>query len=137
MADLQVSIVIYATRSSDASECHVALAVAKDSKHFYLYHATEEPFIKNEMKFERIFREVDPLLTGRRHHVLSVKGPIANAQFDKLNKALSDTPVPRPKPEGWNCQTWLRRALEMLEKEGLVNDVEPPVSKSGTIIPRC
>ena len=128
MANLVVSIVIYATSSSDANECHVALAVRLDLQHSYLYHAVQDDSAKGQMKFERNFRHNDHTTTGRRHHLLPVKEPIAKVDFEKLDKALSSTPIPRPRPEGWNCQTWLRQALKSLEKEGLVKDAETFVS---------
>lgn len=128
MAYLVVSIVIYATSSSDANDCHVALAVRLDLQHSYLYHAVQDDSTKGQMKFERNFRRADHTTTGRRHHLLPIKEPIAIADFEKLDKALSSTPIPRPRPEDWNCQTFLRQTLKSLEKEGLVQDVETLVS---------
>lgn len=128
MANLEIAIIIYAGPSLHASECHVALAVAQDSQHFYMYHAVEDASTKNEMKFERSFRTVDPLKTHRRHQIIPVKRPIAKADFDKLDSALSSMPILRPRVSGCNCQEWLLQALESLEKEGLMKDVEPSVS---------
>lgn len=124
-----MSILMYAAPSLSADECHVALAVSPDSEHFYTYHAVDDACNPKEMKFERMFRSVS-LKTTRPHQVLRPDCSIAKTDFDKLDKALCGTPIPRPRANGWNCQNWLRQALESLEKEGLLPNTEPPVSSS-------
>ena len=128
MEDLKLCIIIYNERPSHANCCHVVLVVAQGKERFHLYHATEDGTIKGGLKFERSFRTRSPMTTNRPHHIIPFKEPIAKANFDKLDQALRSTPVPRPRPEGWNCQSWLRQALGNLEKEGLTKDVEPLVS---------
>lgn len=131
MANLEISVVIYADPSLYATECHAALVVGQDTHHFYIYHAVEDSSTEAEMKFERMFKCKDPLTTNRRHQVIPVKGGIAKADFDRLDKALRSTQIPRPREGGWNCQNWVKQALESLEKEGLMKGVEPPVSFFG------
>lgn len=136
MEDLKLCIIIYNERSSYANCCHVALVVAQGKLRYWLYHATEDATIKGGgLKFERSFRTRSPMTTNRPHHVIPFKEDIAKANFDKLDQALRNTPVPRPRPEGWTCQNWLRQALKNLEKEGLTKDVEPLVSLFGAKCP--
>lgn len=135
MANLEIAVIIYADPSLHTEECHAALVVGQDTHHFYIYHAVEDSDTDTEMKFERAFKSKDPLTTNRRHQVIPVQGAIAKADFDKLDKALKSTQVPRPREGGWNCQNWVEKALESLEKEGLMKGVEHPVSFFGTIFP--
>lgn len=58
---------------------------------------------------------------------------MVKADFDKLDKALSSTPVSFPRPDGWTCQSWLGQAFKNLEEEGLTKGGEALVSVFGGI----
>ena len=128
MANLRISIMIYADRSLHTDDCHVALVIAVGKYCCYLNHAVQDAVTPEEMKFERMFRTVDPMRTNRLHQVCMLESHVAKAHFNRLDRVFRETPVPRPRGESWNCQKWLLQALANLEKEGLMKKGEAQVS---------
>ena len=120
MSNLSIHIIVYAESSLRPHEAHVALSVYHPgSRKYYIYHAVEDVATESEMKFERQARDRDPRGSTTPHQEVPVSS-IPVSRFEQLNQILQTTRVPRPKPSTWNCQTWLRQAMENVESASLV-----------------
>lgn len=120
MSDLAVHIIIYAEPSLRPHEAHVALTVAfPGSTIFYIYHAIEDITTETEMKYERQPRDRDPLGTKTPHQAIALP-KIRSSNADQLDRILQNTPVPRPRPSDWNCQTWLQQVMTNMESADLL-----------------
>lgn len=107
---------IYAEASLKPHESHVALLVTlPGARKHYVFNAVEDISTESEMKFEKEERPSDPLATQTPHERISLWTTIPESQFEALSNTLAATPVPRPKPENWNCQLWLREGLMNME----------------------
>lgn len=120
MSNLSILIVVYAAPRLRPNEAHVALSVYHPGLNkYYIYHVVEDVATESEMKFERQVRDRDPRGSPSPHQEVPLPG-IAVSKFEQLNRILRTTRVPRPKPSTWNCQTWLRQAMEDIESANLV-----------------
>lgn len=113
---LVIHIVIYTEPSLSPHESHVALSVQVEvTRKFYVFHAVEDISTESEMKFERSERDRNPLGTKTPHQSILLQTSTPESQFESLSAVLAATPVPRPKPTDWNCQSWVREALMNME----------------------
>lgn len=119
-SSLRIHIIIYAEPSLRENEAHVALSVAVPGEQFVIFHATEGASTENELMFERRERDQDPLRTKTTHQTLRLDVTIWQGSFDKLSDTLSSTPVPRPRSNGWNCQSWVHEAMVSMERANLM-----------------
>jgi hypothetical protein len=120
MSNLTIHIIVYAEPSLRPNEAHVALSVYHPGlKHYYIYHVIEDVATESEMKFERQARDRDPLGSTRPHQEVPLPS-IPESNFEQLDRALRNTTVPRPKPSTWNCQAWLRQAMENMESANFI-----------------
>ncbi|RMD39783.1 hypothetical protein DV735_g5346, partial [Chaetothyriales sp. CBS 134920] len=125
MATLHIHIIIYAEPSLRPHEAHVVLSVYHpSSRKHYIYQAVEDVATESEMKFEREETEKNAQSSTAPHQEVPVPSSgvplLPESKFDQLDALLQTTPVPRPKPATWNCQSWLRQALQNMESAGLV-----------------
>lgn len=121
MSNLSIHIIVYAEPSLRPNEAHVALSVYHPgSRKYYIYHVVEDVATESEMKFERLARDRDPRGSTTPHQEVPLSS-IPVSKFEQLNRVLETTTVPRPKPSTWNCQTWLRQAMENMETADLVS----------------
>jgi hypothetical protein len=114
---LRLHIMVYAGPSLKANEAHVAFCVTipGNKVRYFIFHATEDPSTENEMVFERRLRDKDPRGTKTTHQSISLDTFIPKNSFEKLCNNLSATPVPRPRSNGWNCQSWVHEAMMNME----------------------
>lgn len=114
---LVLHIIIYAEDTLKPHESHVLLAVQlRNPVKYYVFHAVEDTSTESEMKFEKLEKDRDPLGTKSDHQSIALQTSISRAQFDSLSAVLASTPVPRPKPSNWNCQSWLYSAMVLMEQ---------------------
>jgi hypothetical protein len=120
MSNLSIHIIVYAEPSLRPHEAHVAMSVYHPSlRKYYIYHVVEDVGTESEMKFERQARDRDPRGSTTPHQEVPISS-IPVSKFEQLNQVLQTTGVPRPKPLTWNCQTWLRQAMQNVEAASLV-----------------
>jgi hypothetical protein len=114
---LVLHLIIYAEESLRPHEAHVALSVELfGAKEFYMFHAVEDTATESEMKFEMKKTDRNPLGTKTTHQSIALQTVIPVTRFSDVKANLAGTPVPQPRPQNWNCQTWMRQALLNLEK---------------------
>ncbi|RMD44142.1 hypothetical protein DV735_g935, partial [Chaetothyriales sp. CBS 134920] len=120
MSIYHISIIVYAYPSLKPDEAHVALCVNKpDLEPFYIYHATEDTNTDAEMKFQREVKDRDPRGSLTPHQEVPLPS-ISESQFAQLDSVLRSTQVPRPKAATWNCQTWVKQAMDNMESANLL-----------------
>lgn len=114
---LAIYIMIYAEASLSPHEIHVALLVnLPGARKHYIFHAVEDISTETEMMFEKLEKALDPLGTKTAHERIALSTAIPESQFESISNTLAATPVPRPKPANWNCQSWLREGLVNMER---------------------